>query len=269
MMAEAMTVADRLVLAPTQEELMAVFDGKYRREPELGWGPKMRLSFGYFNPDDQYEGVVAKLVQPGESWADIGCGRDIFPSNAGLARKLADRCGFLYGIDPDPNIRENPFIAEGFEGLVEDCPSLHQFDLITLRMVAEHIVDPDRSIGKISSMVKSGGLVVIYTPNKWAPVPIITALVPNRYHQGLKRLVWDAQARDTFPTAFKLNTRKALAHHCSNHGLSEVFFAYLDDCRTFAGFRWLNYVELSVQKLLRSVSVRYPENCLLGVYRKD
>ena len=268
-MAEATTVSDGLLLEPTHSELMAVFDGKYRREPELGWGPKMRLDFGYFNPDDRYESVVAKLVMPGASWADIGCGRDIFPSNAGLARKLADRSGFLYGIDPDPNIRDNPFITEGFEGLVEDCRSSRLFDLITLRMVAEHIVDPDRSVGKISQMLKPGGLVAIYTPNKWAPVPIITALVPNRYHHNLKRLIWDAQARDTFPTAFKLNTRKDLARHCSNNGLSEVYFSYLDDCRTFAGFRWLNYAELSLQKLLRSVSIRYPENCLFGVYRKN
>ena len=163
-MAEATTFSDGLVLEPTHEELMAVFDGKYRREPELGWGPKMRLDFGYFNPDDHYESVVAKLVLPGASWADIGCGRDIFPSNAGLARKLADRSGFLYGIDPDPNIRDNPFITEGFEGLVEDCPSSRLFDLITLRMVAEHMVDPDRSVGKISQMLKPGGLVAVEKP---------------------------------------------------------------------------------------------------------
>jgi SAM-dependent methyltransferase len=262
-------VSDRLMLDLSQEELMAVFDGKYRRVHELGWGPKTRLHFGYFNPDDHYEGVVAKLVRPGAAWADVGCGRDLFPSNAALARELADRCGFLYGIDPDPNIRENPFITEAFEGKVEDCPLSSRFDLITLRMVAEHIVDPHRTVGKISNMLKPGGLVVIYTPNKWAPVPIFTALVPNRFHYSLKRFVWHTEARDTFPTAFKLNTRKALDFHCSNHGLSEVYFAYLDDCRASASFRWLNYLELSLQKLLRSMSIRYPENCLLGVYQKS
>jgi SAM-dependent methyltransferase len=267
-MTETLSLTMPLDMTPTRGELQALFDGKYRREAELDWGPKTRLAFGYFNPDDHYEALVAKLVQPGAWWADVGCGRDIFPSNPGLARELADRCAFLFGIDPDPNIRDNPFVSEGFEGLAEDCDTPHRFDLITLRMVAEHIVDPRRSMGKIAALLKPGGLAVIYTPNKWSPVPLLTALVPNRLHHRFKSLIWDAQARDTFPTAFKLNTRKALRHHCGEAGLAEVHFAYLDDCRTFSGFRALNLAELSLQRALRSVSIRYPENCLLGVYRK-
>lgn len=259
---------DAEIVAPTNADLMAIFEGKYRRNPEVGWGPKMRLAFGYFNPDDYYEGLVEKLLRPGAYWADIGCGRDVFPSNPGLAKELASRSGYLFGIDPDPNIRENPFISDGFEGLVENCPTSEKFDLITLRMVAEHITNPNRSIGKVSQLLKPDGLVVIYTPNKWSPIPVITALVPNRFHHGLKSLIWDAQARDTFPTAFKLNTRKELLKHCNENDLSEVFFAYLDDCRTFAGFQWINYIELSIQKILRSIAIRYPENCLLGVYQK-
>lgn len=257
-----------LSLTPSREALMAVFDTKYRREPQLGWGPKTRLAFDYFTPDDYYEAIVDGVLKPGHAWADVGCGRDIFPSNVPLARSLAARAGYVFGIDPDPNIRENSFINEAFEGIVEDCKTERRFDLLTLRMVAEHITDPDRSMAKIAELLKPGGMTIIYTVNKRSPVPIVTALVPNKYHHNFKRLIWDAQERDTFPTAFKLNTRKDLARHAGSHGLEEVYFSYLDDCRTFAGFRVLNYLELSLQKLLRSLSIRYPENCLLGVYRK-
>jgi SAM-dependent methyltransferase len=268
-MTEAMAEQQgRLDLTPSRTELQAIFDGKYRREPELGWSPKLRLSFGYFNPDDQYEAVVAKLVQPGTWWADIGCGRDIFPSNPNLARELAQRSAFVFGIDPDPNIRDNPFISEGFEGTVEDCRTEHRFDLITLRMVAEHIVDPDRAVTSIARLARPGGLIVIYTPNKWAPVSLLAAAVPNRFHQPVKRVVWETQERDTFPTAFRLNTRATIARHCARNGLAEVYFAYLDDCRTTTNFRWLNVLELTLQRALRLVSIRYPENCLLGVYRR-
>lgn len=258
-----------LALTPSRTELIAVFDGKYRREPELGWGPKTRLSYDYFNPDDYYEAIVTKLIQPQSAWADIGCGRDIFPSNAGLARELAQRCSIVFGVDPDPNIRDNPFVSERFEGPVEECTTAHRFDLITMRMVAEHIIDPDRSVGKLAELLKPKGLVVIYTPNKWSPIPIVTALVPNRFHFRFKKLLWGGEERDTFPTAFKMNTRKELERHFMRHGLSEVFFSYVDDCRTFGNFRWLSHAELSLQKLLRSMSTRYPENCLLGVYRKN
>jgi SAM-dependent methyltransferase len=257
-----------LDLWPKQDELLAIFNGKYRREATLGWGPRMRLDFGYFNPDDHYEAIVARLVRPETWWADIGCGREIFPSNPNLALELSDRCAFLFGIDPDPNVRENRYVSEAFEGMVEDCRTAHRFDLITLRMVAEHIVDPDRSVAKLAELTKPGGLVVIYTPNKWAPVSLLAALVPNRFHYRIKRIFWEGEERDTFPTAFRLNTRSTIAHFCERHGLDEVFFAHLDDCRTFNNFRWLNYLELSVQRVLRSVGIRYPENCLLGVYRK-
>jgi SAM-dependent methyltransferase len=263
-----MTRENALQIWPSREDLLAIFNLKYRRTPEMGWGPLMRLRFGYFNPDDHYEAIVARLVTAETRWADIGCGRDVFPSNPNLAHELSERCAFLFGIDPDPNVRDNTFIDESFEGMVEDCVTEHRFDLITLRMVAEHIVDPARSVAKLAELTRPGGLVVVYTPNKWAPVSILAALVPNRFHYRIKRLFWGGDERDTFPTAFKLNTRATLQQHFANHGLDEVFFSYLDDCRTFNNFRWLNYLELSVQRMLRSVGVKYPENCLFGVYRK-
>jgi SAM-dependent methyltransferase len=260
---------ETLDLWPSQQELMAIFERKYRRSEVMGWGPKMRLDFGYFNPDDHYEAIVARLVTPGSFWADVGCGRDIFPSNPGLAQDLSSRCAFVFGIDPDPNIRQNSYISDGFEGMVEDCNTDRRFDLITLRMVAEHIVDPDRSVAKLAQLAKPGGLVVVYTPNKWAPVSLLAALVPNRFHYRIKRLFWGGEERDTFPTAFRLNTRATLARCFGQNGMTEVFFAYLDDCRTFGKYRRLNRIELSIQRRLRSLGWRYPENCLLGVYRKD
>lgn len=262
-------IAELPGVTPSHADLMAVFDGKYRREAELGWGPKTRLAYGYFNPDDHYEAIVNKLVRPGTAWADVGCGRDIFPSNPGLARALATRSGFVFGVDPDSNVRENPFVHERFEGTIEDCNTTHRFDLITLRMVAEHIVDPNRSVAKLAELLKPGGLAVVYTVNKWSPVPVVTSLVPNRFHFRFKKVLWGGEERDTFPTAFKMNTRADLATQFRRHGMSEQYFAYLDDCRTFGNFRLLNHLELSLQRLLRSLSIRYPENCLLGIYRKD
>jgi hypothetical protein len=98
---------------------------------------------------------------------------------------------------------------------------------------------------------------------------MLAALVPNHFHYRIKRLFWGGEERDTFPTAFKLNTRRTLSHYFGRHGMSEVFFTHLDDCRTFDKYRWLNRVELSVQRFLRRLNIRYPENCLLSVYKKD
>jgi SAM-dependent methyltransferase len=255
------------VLAPSREELMSIYSVKYYREGEPGWGPRMRLSFEHFSPDDHYEALVARLVTPGCSWADVGCGRDIFPSHPALARELARRAGYVLGIDPDQNVKENPFITEGFLGLVQDCPTQRRFDVITLRMVAEHVVDPDRVWRKLAELLKPAGTVVIYTPYKWAPMSIVATVVPFALHNPLKRIIWQSEARDTFPTAYKLNTRRDLLNYTSKHGLRETLFKFLDDCRVSNRFRALNWLELKTCSAFNAVGLHYPERCILATYQ--
>ena len=89
------------VLAPSRDELMSIYSIKYYREGEPGWGPRLRLSFEYFSPDDHYEALVARLVTSGCTWADVGCGRDIFPSNPDLAHELARRDRVLTNDHPN------------------------------------------------------------------------------------------------------------------------------------------------------------------------
>jgi 2-polyprenyl-3-methyl-5-hydroxy-6-metoxy-1,4-benzoquinol methylase len=261
----------RTVLAvrmPDHDALMKVFRQKYFRCGEPGWSPKMRLAFGYFTPDDYYEALVDELVRPGAHWADVGCGRDIFPTNPALAEELARRAGFVFGIDPDDNIQENRWLSERFQGLVEDCNTTRTFDVVTLRMVAEHVVEPARVMRRLAGLVRPGGHMVVYTPHRWAPVSVAASIVPFRLHNPLKRLLWKTEARDTFPTAYKLNTRAALRTHTQAAGFREVLFQAVDDCRTLAAFRWTSYLELSVQRFLRRAGLRYPETCLLGVYER-
>jgi SAM-dependent methyltransferase len=252
-------------MSPTTEELLDIFRLKY---DGLGWGPRMRLAAGYFSPDEFYECEVARQVAPGATWADIGCGRDIFPSNRRLAEILCARAAAVVGIDPDPNVLENRFVTERFQGMVEDYPADRQFDLVTLRMVAEHITNPEVAVRKLAGMLKPGGRLIIYTTSKWAPMSIIAMLVPFRLHNPLKRLIWDSEARDTFPTAYKLNTRRDLARHTGANGLKEISYHIIDDCRITGGYRVLQWIELRVRKLLRAVGLRHPESCILAVYER-
>lgn len=263
-----MTTAElRSIALPGEDELARGFKAKYYRAGTPGWSPLLRESYGYFTPDDYYETLVSQLVPPGSTWADIGCGRDIFPQNPVLAEQIAARCSFVYGIDPDDNVRENKMVHAYFQGLVEDCDTTHQFDVVTLRMVAEHIVNPGPAMASVKKLLRPGGVAVIYTPHKWAPMSIVATVVPFRLHNTMKRWIWDSEARDTFPTAYKLNTREDLRRHTGGAGLQEVLYAELDDCRTLAGFRWLNSMELKLQRALRRRSIHYPERCILGVYR--
>jgi len=253
----------------THSDLETIFRDKYGQdESAMGWGPRTRCRFGYFTPDDYYEATVSRLVTGGCAWLDVGSGRNVFPSNRKLARLLAQRCGLLVGLDPDSTIEENDLVHERVKESIENYRSDRTFDVVTLRMVAEHVADPEGAVAALSRLTKPGGRVIVYTINRWSPVPIVTYLVPFRFHHLPKRLLWNSNQRDTFPVAYRMNTRSALGQIFGAHGFQESKFSYLDDCRTFAAFRALLILELCVWRGLRGLGFRYPENCLLGVYQR-
>jgi SAM-dependent methyltransferase len=250
------------------DALLDVFRLKYGGPEAHGWGPRMRLRFGHFTPDDYYEALVAQLVGDGCAWVDVGCGRDIFPNNRPLAARLAGRCETLVGVDPDDNLDENPLVKERAKTTIDHYRSDLTFDLVTLRMVAEHVTDPDAAVASLARLTRPGGRVVVYTVNRWSPVSLAAKAIPFGLHHAFKRALWKTEERDTFPVAYRMNTRGALRRAFGAHGFREAGFAYLDDCRTFGRFRVPHYLELSAWRALRALGLRYPENCLLGVYQR-
>jgi 2-polyprenyl-3-methyl-5-hydroxy-6-metoxy-1,4-benzoquinol methylase len=249
------------------EELDHVFRLKHGDPATTGWRPRMSHQAGYFTPDDHYEALVNRLVTPGTRWLDVGCGRDLFPSNPELARQLSRRCAELVGVDPDANVEENPFLHRAVRAPIERFTDAVGFDLITLRMVAEHISQPEAAVAHLARLCRPGGAVVIYTVNAWSPLPLASWIIPFGLHHPVKKLLWGTEERDTFPVVYRMNTRRRLARLFAAAGLNEVLFHYLADCRTFARFRWLHRLELGLWRCCVWGGLRYPELCLLGVYR--
>lgn len=258
----------QMTIQPSQDELEQLFWHKYGTDVKLGWSPQLRRQFGYFTPDEVYEAIVSKLVTPDTAWLDVGSGRDLFPSNPRTARLLSERCRILVGVDPSDNIDQNHFVHRYSKCSIETFRTELTFDLITLRMVAEHITSPGAAASAISTLLNRNGRVVIYTVNKYSPVSILSAATPFKLHHRLKQLVWDGEQQDTFPVAYRMNTRSSLRRLFEMNAMSEESFAYLDDCRTLARWRVLNSVELRLLQILRRFSLHYPETCILGVYQK-
>jgi SAM-dependent methyltransferase len=228
----------------------------------------MWFRLGYFSPDEFYETTVAKLVGEGCRWIDVGCGRDVFPCNQALSRALADRCGILIGVDPDDTLDKNPFVHQHVKSAIDEFRTDQTFDVVTLRMVAEHIQDPAAAVASLARLTKPGGKVVVYTVNRWTPLAILAKIIPHGLHHPIKRILWKTEQRDTFPVSYRMNTRKRLARLFNAGGFTELYFAYLDDCRTFGRFRTLHSCELALWQLVRAFGLKYPENCLLAVYER-
>ena len=254
-------------MAPASaSELLAVFRLKHGEPEATGWRPRMSYQEGYFTPDDHYEAILGRLVKPGTRWLDVGCGRDLLPTNPKLAAELAGRCSEVVGVDPDDNVLENPLLHRRVKGTIEDFPDTDTFDLITLRMVAEHITEPEVVVRHLSRLCKPGGIVLIYTVDAWAPLSVVAWLTPFRLHHPIKKLLWKTEDRDTFPVVYRMNSRRRLRRLFQEAGCAELLFEYLPDCRTFARFRWLHWLELKAWKVFERIGLWYPERCLLGVY---
>lgn len=254
---------------PLIEACKEIFRLKAPDPSRLGWSPKLRLQFGYYVPDEWYEATLFCLVDERTDWLDVGCGWRLFQSNPKLADVLSARCRSLTGVDPDDSIKLNKWLHQYKQCRLEDIDTDQRFDLISLRMVAEHIADPESAVAQLGRLTRQGGRVLIYTPSKWAPVSMVAAVTPMSFHYAAKRILQGAAPEDTFPTVYKLNTRKTLRKIFGVHGFVEESFLYLNDCRTFGGWRFTTLVELSCERVLRTIGLHYPEICLLGLYRKQ
>jgi 2-polyprenyl-3-methyl-5-hydroxy-6-metoxy-1,4-benzoquinol methylase len=235
----------------------------------LGWSPRLRQRFGYFTPDECYEAIMLQLINNGADWIDVGCGHDLFPFNKPLADILSARCRLIVGVDPSPNIEKNVLVHEKAKCTIEDYHTDRKFDVISLRMVAEHIADPEAAIAAFSRLTKPGGRVVIYTVSKWAISSLVAAGSPLAFHHLVKAVLWGTDPQDTFPTVYRMNTRPRLRQLFAAGGFREEQFLYLDDCRTLAKWRIGTAMELYARRALRALGLPYVDVCILGVYRKS
>ena len=254
---------------PSESELATLFRQKYGSPTATGWSPRQRYRFGYYLPADVYEALLARVIVPGCHWLDVGGGHHIFPENPSLARMLADRCGRVVAVDPSANVRDNSYVHERVQSMLEDYYSEQRFDLATLRMVAEHVADPQRMVRALHRLLQPSGAVVIFTVNARSPLTMISRAVPFGWHHPIKKLFWGGEEEDTFPVQYKMNSRVVLQELFEANGFREVAFAYLDDLSTLGQFRFGSRIELLSWRVLKSLGLRYPENCLLGVYQKS
>jgi SAM-dependent methyltransferase len=258
-----------MAILPTATDLRRLFALKYGDPATTGPNPRRRLAHNYYLPADHYEAAIANAVGPGCDWLDVGGGSSPFPDNPKLAAELAARARRFVGVDPSDNVFDNPYTREKHKLFVEEYAASAPFDLATLRMVAEHVTDPDAVIGALARLVKPGGRVIIFTVDLWSPITVVSRLVPFDLHYPVKKFLWGGEEKDTFPTAYRMNTRRDLKRLFGRGGFREAEFAWVDDCAALSRFPRLNTLELLARTALRKAGMRYPECNLLGVYQKS
>jgi SAM-dependent methyltransferase len=153
---------------------------------------------------------------------DFGAGRGIWAeAESGFRRDLTTlqgKCKQVIGADVDPAVLDNPLIDEAVvlpgDGSIP-LPDM-SIDMVVSWAVFEHLADPARAASELRRILRPGGWICSWTPNKWSYISVGARLVPNRFHARALRYVHPTskrQERDVFPTFYKLNTLRELRRH--------------------------------------------------------
>jgi SAM-dependent methyltransferase len=160
---------------------------------------------------------VRSLVQPESVVLDFGAGRGscledpvAFRRDIRLLRGHASR---VIGVDVDESVLTNDAVDEGY--VIPAGGRLpisnEAVDLIVSDHTFEHIGDPSQVSRELDRVLRPGGWICARTPNRLGYIGIGARIVPNRCHVAvLARLQPEKEARDTFPTAYRLNTPQQL-----------------------------------------------------------
>ncbi len=255
-------------LALSRAELDATVLSTVEAPEQLGWGQKRRLRYSYYRPGEYYAGIVGKCLKDGDSWLDVGGGNRLFPGHRALEERMSKRASRLVAVDPNENVLKNQLSHENVQSLLEDFNTLEKFDIVTARMVVEHVEDPSSFLNAVFDFLRPGGFLIVYTVNLWSVVTCVSRVVPDAIHNPVKKVFWNTAPENTFPTVYKLNTRRALQEAASEAGLNEVFYALLDDCSIFSGFRVLGTLELIAWQTISTIKMPYPERNIVAVFTK-
>lgn len=182
--------------------------------PEIAAGGYTRLDGSV-----EFWARVNAVLPPDATVVDLGAGRGSFLEDTSAFRRslhdLAPRCARLIGLDVDPAVRTNPALHESHvidpQGRFPLADA--SVDLLVSDWTFEHVADPAHTAAEIDRVLAPGGWLCARTPRKWGAIGIPTRLVPNSLHTRALRRLQPAKAEvDTFPTAYRMNSRAALRH---------------------------------------------------------
>jgi SAM-dependent methyltransferase len=190
---------------------------RYRLERRL-YAEANVSGFSHVDQEIGFFVQVAALLDPDDIVLDFGAGRGEFidsdPSRfRRFLQNFRGRCRHVDGCDLDPAVLNNPTL-DAAKIIIAGEPLPYEndrFDLIIARYVFEHIASPEWAAKELLRVLKPGGWLCAMTPNKWGYVAVASRLLPNRLHAPvLSHVQPDRQARDIFPTVYKLNRPSAV-----------------------------------------------------------
>jgi SAM-dependent methyltransferase len=131
---------------------------------------------------------------------------------------LKGKCERLIGADIDPAVLDNPLVDEAVVLPADGSIPLPDMsvDIVVSWAVFEHIMNPAHAAAELFRILRPGGWICAWTPNKWSYTSIGARIIPNQFHTRVLRYVHPTSKRrehDVFPTFYRLNTLRELRRH--------------------------------------------------------
>lgn len=160
--------------------------------------------------------VSHALAAKAEVVLDVGCGRGAWVAD-GVYRPLEDFRGEgrrVIGIDVDPNAAQNKTIDEFhlIDGTGAWPVPDASVDVAICDWVIEHVTDPQAFVRELTRVLRPGGAFIARSVSRYSVLALAARSVPNGKHaQVVAKVQPGRQAADVFPTAYRMNSEKALA----------------------------------------------------------
>ncbi|WP_299159849.1 class I SAM-dependent methyltransferase [Accumulibacter sp.] len=217
------------------------------------------------HPYRVYEEHVEKLLTPDATLLDAGCGRTV-----PVLRKFLGRAKTLIGVELVSFTDVPPGIETHNADLAKIPVPDASVDLIMSRSVFEHLTDPASVYREFARILRPGGEVVFLTANMWDYGTVVARLVPNRFHARIVKMVEGREEEDTFPTAYRTNTRGDVERLAAEAGLEIASFEYLSQYPNYLMFNGvLFFVGTCYEKLIsRFEALRFLRGWILVTLRK-
>src|SRR5258708_32799835 len=103
-----------------------------------------------------YSRTLSRLVRPGIRWLDAGCGHKILEPYLGHDEKeLVQKAGLAVGCDTFLTSLQQHWSLQNIVSCnLDNLPfGDSSFDLVTLNMVAEHLVEPKKTFSEIARVL--------------------------------------------------------------------------------------------------------------------
>ncbi|HEY7191756.1 MAG TPA: methyltransferase domain-containing protein [Vicinamibacterales bacterium] len=175
-----------------------------------------RFYGGYVDGTTEFHAMCTAHIPSGATILEVGAG----PSND--TSRFLSSLGRLSGLDVDPAVRSNAYLADAFVLESDIYPFGDScFDACVSNYVLEHIANPTSHLSEIHRILRPGGVYLFRTPNRHHYVALVSRWTPHWIHTAmanrLRRL--PDEAPEPYPTYYRLNSRRAIRKAAARSGL--------------------------------------------------